>query len=44
MPIRIFNLIQANLMPPLRYAWDKKNTPVYKYLRDCVMTVSLGLL
>jgi hypothetical protein len=23
---------------------DKKYTHVYKYLRDCVMTVSLGLL
>jgi len=44
MPIRIFNLIQANLMPPLRHAWVKKYTHVYKYLQDSVMTVPLALL
>jgi len=44
MPIRIFNLILANLMPLLRHACIKKYTHVYKYLQDSVMTVPLGLL
>jgi len=44
MTIRIFNLIQANLMPLLRHAWIKKDTHVCKYLRDSVVTVPLGLL